>query len=134
MPEALCTARLRSTSARSQLLRAPTLHEVPGAHAAHRNGRSTAQALPILLFYRSGQAPANKLAFNAQLASTLPSGYPSDVAEGYSGINGNGEVFFMRVMYDEVSPDHRLSVVFHECAFICPALRSRPFEAANLAR
>lgn len=73
----------------------------------------SSQALPVLLYYRVGQAPATKLEFNSQLS--LPSGYPSCcTSNDYSGINGNGEVFYMRVMYDEVSPTHRLSVIFHE--------------------
>lgn len=77
-------------------------------------GNPSSLALPVLLFYRSTQAPTAKLAFNAPLRATLPSGYPTDVTQGYSGINGNGQVTFMRVMYDEVSPMHRLSVIFHE--------------------
>ena len=72
------------------------------------------QALPVLLFYHSGQAPNAKLAFNAELAATLPSGYPTNVTQGFSTVDGNGKVSFMRVMYDEVSPMHRLSVIFHE--------------------
>ena len=77
-------------------------------------GNPSSLALPVLLFYRSTQAPTAKLASNAPLRATLPSGYPTDVTQGYSGINGNGQVTFMRVMYDEVSPMHRLSVIFHE--------------------
>ena len=77
-------------------------------------GNPSSLALPVLLFYRSTQAPTAKLAFNAPLRATLPSGYPTDVTQGYSGINGNGQVTFMRVMYDEVSPMHRLSVIFPE--------------------
>ena len=71
--------------------------------------------LPVLLYYRVGQAPTAKLDFNTQLASSLPSGYPTCcTSSDSSSLEDNGQVYYMRVMYDEVSPTHRVSVIVHE--------------------
>ena len=89
-------------------------------------------ALPVLLYYRVGQAPTAKLDFNTQLASSLPSGYPTCCSSGdSSGINGNGQVFYMRVMYDEVSPTHRLSVIFHEYLHVAQIKKCQDVGASN---
>ena len=78
----------------------------------------TQRELNVFLFYRDGQAPAANLVYNTELVATLPDKYRppalEDIDVGSSGINGNGRVNFMRVMYDEMDPMHRLSVIVHE--------------------
>ena len=94
----------------------------------------TPRELNVFLFYRDGQAPAANLAYNTEHVATLPDKYRSpaleDIDVGSSGINGNGRVNFMRVMYDEMDPMHRLSVIVHEYTTSCrfssvAAVRSR---------
>ena len=78
--------------------------------------------LDILLFYRSNQAPLDMLPFNAAMVATLPSyygNYPQrsgfgDKEGSSSCVCGNGQLSMMQLLYDDLDPLHRVSVVVHE--------------------
>ena len=82
------------------------------------SGQVRKSALDIVLCYREGQAPSAKMAFNQQLADALPSWFDGYKSNQYfmdgDAITGNGDLLYMQVAYDEVSPGHRISVVVHE--------------------
>ena len=94
------------------------ISDISAVYGFHRlkQPNGSADSLEILLFYLENHSPSDKLTYNQQLVSTLPLKYANykDLTCCSSSVMGNGQIMFMRLMYNEIEPIQRAALVVHE--------------------